>query len=176
VHAAAATDDGRLAWALIDARESETLKAKRLDLVALNATNTVVLQFHDHPVPAERVTSVAPTYGGPTPPQVLRNHASYPLGVASRCCRMLGPTPLDAELAQVRADLDRLDGNTIEEARGAAGELAMRAAAALAVTTGSRSLLLRDHAQLLVRDALFVLVYALRPGSRDATLSRLGTL
>ena len=35
-------------------------------------------------------------------------------------------------------------------------------------------LLLEEHAQRLVREALFVLVYALRPGSRSALLSMLG--
>ena len=38
---------------------------------------------------------------------------------------------------------------------------------------GSRSLLLADHAQRLAREALFALVYALRPGSRSAVLERL---
>jgi hypothetical protein len=42
----------------------------------------------------------------------------------------------------------------------------MRAATALAVATGSRSLLLAEQAQRLVREALFCLVYALRPSSR----------
>ena len=57
---------------------------------------------------------------------------------------------------------------------GAAGELALRASAALSIATGSRSLLLSDHAQRLAREALFGLVYALRPGSREALLAQLG--
>jgi hypothetical protein len=40
-------------------------------------------------------------------------------------------------------------------------------------TEGSRSLLAADHAQLLARDALFTLVYALRPESRTALLASL---
>jgi hypothetical protein len=58
-------------------------------------------------------------------------------------------------------------------ARAAAGELALRAAATVMTTEGSRSLLVADHAQLLARDALFTLVYALRPESRAALLSTL---
>jgi len=173
-HTAARTEDGRLVWALVDAEESATLTTERLDLAALNATATVQATFHAHPVPAGRVTSVSPFHEGPTPPQVLRIHASLALGVASRCCRLLGPSPLDDELTACRTELDRLDPETIEAARATAGELASRAAAALAVSRGSRSLLVEDIAQLLVRDALFVLVYALRPGSRDALLGRLG--
>jgi len=73
----------------------------------------------------------------------------------------------------VRAELDRLDPSTIEAARSAAGELALRGAAALAVATGSRSLLMERQEQRLAREALFALVYALRPGSRQALLARL---
>lgn len=176
VHAAAATGDGRLVWALLDARLNETLSAERLHLVALNATKTVRLQFQDHAVPGERVTAIAPLETGPTAPEVLRSHASFALGVARRCCMLLGPTPLDGEVERLRAELDRLDPDTIEAARGAAGELALRAAAALTVHTGSRALLLDQQAQRLAREALFVLVYALRPGSRTAVLERLGAL
>jgi hypothetical protein len=104
---------------------------------------------------------------------LLRIHASFALGVASRCCRLLGPTQLDEELSCVRAELDRLDPATIQRARSAAGELALRAAAALSVATGSRSLLLADNAQRLAREALFTLVYALRPDSRAALLAQL---
>jgi hypothetical protein len=141
IHTAARTDDGRLVWALIDARESATLIVERLTLVALNATATVRADFLEHDVPAQRVTSVEPYRDGPVPPEPLRIHAALALGVALRCCRLLGSTPLDAELAGVRAALDRLDPATIEGARGSAGEVALRAAAALAVATGSRSLL-----------------------------------
>src|SRR5438067_496409 len=105
IHTAARTDDDRLVWALLDARECGTLKAKRLELVALDATATVRVTFRDHPVPPERVTSVVRHQEGVTPPHVLRIHASFALGVTRRCCRLLGETPLDDELARLRADL-----------------------------------------------------------------------
>jgi alkylation response protein AidB-like acyl-CoA dehydrogenase len=170
----ARTEDGRLVSLLLDARENETLAVSRLRLVALNATATVSASFRGHVVPGERVTSIAPYVEGPTPPEVIRIHAAQALGVASRCCRLLGPSPLDEELALRRAELDRLDPETVETARAEAGELAARAAAALAVHSGSRSLLLDDHPQRLAREALFTLVYALRPDSRVAALRRLG--
>jgi len=173
MHAAARTEDGRLVWAFVDAQEKESLTVTRLDLVALNATNTVRADFRDHAVPADRVTSIAPYREGPTPPEVLRIHASLALGVAARCRRLLGPTPLDEEVDKIRADLDRLDPSTIEAARAAAGELAMRASSALAVEVGSRSLLVDHQAQRLAREALFCLVYALRPGSRETLLELL---
>jgi alkylation response protein AidB-like acyl-CoA dehydrogenase len=173
IHTAARTGDGRLVWALLDAAESGTLSVERLELVALNATATVRASFDDHAVPAERVTSVGVHEEGPAPPALVRIHAALPLGVVRRCCALLGGTPLDDELEALRAELDRLDPDTIGAARAAAGELAVRAAAALAVATGSRSLLLSDHAQRLAREALFCLVYALRPDAREAVLRRL---
>jgi alkylation response protein AidB-like acyl-CoA dehydrogenase len=174
VQTAARTGDGRIVWSLVDARESETLAVERLRLVALNATATVTMTLRAHVLPAERVLSVTPYAEAPTPPEVLRIHAALALGVTSRCCRLLGPSALDDELVRCRTELGRLDPETIEAARADAGELAMRAAAALLAQTGSRGLLLDEHAQLLAREALFALVYALRPGSRAALLARLG--
>ncbi|MDP9329031.1 MAG: acyl-CoA/acyl-ACP dehydrogenase [Actinomycetota bacterium] len=174
MHTAARTDDGRLVWALVDAVESDSLSVDRLELVAINATNTVRAEFRDHHVAGDRVTSVVPYREEPTPPEVMRIHASFALGVLARCRELLGPTPLDTEVSRLREELDRLDPETIQDARGAVGELALRASAALLVSTGSRSLLLSEHAQRLAREALFVLVYALRPGSRAAALDRLG--
>jgi alkylation response protein AidB-like acyl-CoA dehydrogenase len=173
VHTAARTEVAKLVWALVDARECPTLAVERLDLVALNATATVRAEFRNHRVLAERVTSVMPYVERAPPAELLRIHASFALGIANRCCRLLGATPLDGELARVRAELDRLDPSTIEKSRGAAGELALRTASALVVATGSRSLLRANNAQRLAREALFALVYALRPGSREAVLAQL---
>lgn len=172
VHTAARTDDDEIVWLVVDAAEGCSLQVERLRLVALNATATVRATFDGLEVPAARVTAKHPP-GGATPPDVLRLHAALGLGVASRCCRLLGPSPLDDELASLRTQLDRLDAATIAADRAQAGELAVRAAAALMATTGSRSILLADHAQRLAREALFTLVYALRPPSREALLSSL---
>lgn len=173
MHAAARTDDGRLVWSFLDAAEGDTIRAERLDLVALNATATVRLELREHRVPSSMVSSIVPFAEGFTPPPVLRVHSCMPLGVASRCARLLEETSFETELAEVRAELDRLDPATIEAARGRVGLVAWRAAAALVVEQGSRSLLLQGHAQRLAREALFCLVYALRPGSRSSVLALL---
>src|SRR5439155_18273034 len=175
MHTAARTGDDRLLWAFVDAQESDTLTVQRLDLMALDATATVSVEFREHLVSESRVSSIAPVDDGPTPPQVLRIHASFALGVAGRCCRLLGTTPLTDELEAVRTELDRLDPATIEAARGSAGVLALRAAATLAADIGSRSLLLERHEQRLVREAAFCLVYALRPGSKEEVVRGLLT-
>lgn len=171
VHAAVLAGD-EVVWLLIDAREGPELQAERLRLIALDATATVRLSFRGLRVPAGRVTGAHPA-GERSSPELLRTHACLPLGVASRCLRLLGPGPLDAELASVRAELDRLGPGTAV-ARALAGELAVRAATALMTAEGSRSLLAGGHAQRLVREALFTEVYALRPASKDALLARLG--
>jgi alkylation response protein AidB-like acyl-CoA dehydrogenase len=171
VHAAARAEDGGIVWLLVDAAAGPSVRVERIELAALNATGTVRMTFDQLPVAADRVTGQHPAGSG-TPPEVLRMHAALALGVAARCARLLGPGPLDAELAAVRAELDRLGPGTAA-ARGAAGELALRAAATVMTTEGSRSLLAADHGQLLARDALFTLVYALRPESRSALLATL---
>jgi hypothetical protein len=60
------------------------------------------------------------------------------------------------------------------EARAAAAELAVRAAAALAVRDGSRSVAVDQQVQRLAREALFLLVFGSRPGIKSALLRRFG--
>jgi alkylation response protein AidB-like acyl-CoA dehydrogenase len=172
IHLAARTPDDQVVWLIVDAAEGPALQVERLQLAALNATVTVRVTLRQLRVGADRVTGLHPA-GGETAPEVLRMHAALALGVTSRCCRLLGATSLDGELARLRAELDRL-GPGIQDARAAAGALAMRAAAALMASRGSRSLLVSDDAQRLMREAAFTLVYALRPGSRSSLLSSLG--
>ncbi len=172
VHAAARADDGEIIWLLVDAAEGPSVRTERLRLAALDATATVRVSFDRLPVPADRLTSKHPP-GDHSSPQVLRTHAALALGVAARCCRMLDPSSLDDELAALRAELDRLGPGTAA-ARAAAGELALRAASALMTAAGSRSLLVTEQGQRLAREAMFTLVYALRPGSRSALLAQLG--
>lgn len=172
VHAAARSADDDIVWLIVDATESDRVRTERLRLAALNATATVRVSFDRLPVAADRVTGRHPA-SGVTPPEVLRMHAALALGVAARCCRMLGPTGLDGELGALRTELDRLGPDTAV-ARAQAGELAVRAASALMTAEGSRSLLTSGQAQRLAREALFTLVYALRPASRSEVLTRLG--
>lgn len=172
IHVAARGPDEQVVWLIVDAAEGPSLRTERLALAALNATATVRATFSELPVTADRVTGQHPAGGG-TPPEVLRLHAALALGVAARCCRLLGRTSLDTELDSVRTRLDQLGPGTADT-RAVAGQLAMRAAAALMTSEGSRSLLVADHAQRLMREAMFTLVYALRPASKAAVLAGLG--
>jgi alkylation response protein AidB-like acyl-CoA dehydrogenase len=175
VHTAARDADGNLVLVLVDAVSGPGLEASSpLDLVAVRASSTVRLSFHEHFVPAARVTAVRP----PGPPagdrEVLRIHSALPLGVATRCCRLLGATPLDGELVACRQALDEATGETIAAARAAASELAVRASAALVAASGSGSLLRDQHPQRLAREALFLLVFGGRPAVRADLLVRFG--
>ncbi|HEY2791786.1 MAG TPA: acyl-CoA dehydrogenase, partial [Micromonosporaceae bacterium] len=95
------------------------------------------------------------------------------LGLISRCCALIGPSPLDARLEAARADLVAADPATTPAARAQASELAMRAASMLAVSTGARAVLRDQQAQRLVREALFLLVFGSRPAIKAELLSRL---
>jgi len=62
------------------------------------------------------------------------------------------------------------------DARAAASELALRAAAALAVRDGGHAVAVDSHAQRLAREAVFLLVFGSRPGIKSALLQRLGAV
>lgn len=136
VHTAARTPDDDIVWLIVDAVESAALHVERLRLVALDATATVRATFDDLHVDAERQTAVHPA-GGETPPEVLRLHAALALGVAGRCCRLIGPSRLDEELAKLRLELDEFGPETA--ARRAAPGIARRAARTAVNQPRSRS-------------------------------------
>jgi alkylation response protein AidB-like acyl-CoA dehydrogenase len=162
--------DRRLVRALVDAAGGSTLSVRRLRLVGANASATVELTFAQHFVPSERVVSDEAYVPPPAYDGGGRQNGSLSLGVASRCCMLMGPSPLDAELADRRAQLDAASEETMADARAAATELAYRAAGALTAHTGSRSLLLDHHPQRLVREATFLLTFGTRPAIRSALL------
>jgi alkylation response protein AidB-like acyl-CoA dehydrogenase len=184
IHTAAHGPDGDILWTLVDAVESPTLTHHRMRLVAVHASVTVSVCFADHFVPADRVTRTEPlanwVSGGPThqplvtepgrPPPgrhyMATQTAALALGVAGRCCKLLGPGRLDDELLACREAVNlaaTTDPAALPEARARASHLAVRAAAALVVATGSRSLLLDQHPQRLAREATFLLVFGSRP-------------
>jgi hypothetical protein len=170
--AAAIAAGGRALRVLVDARESESLGASRLRLAAADASRTVELRFGGHFVPQGRVISLEPF----EPPPVFdgggRPNGSLSLGVARRCCALMGPSPLDDEVDMRRRRLDEATPETMAEARAAASELAVRAAARLAAHTGSSSILVTSQAQRLYRESLFLLVFGTRPAIRAGLLER----
>ena len=161
-------------WLLVDAADGPGVRVERQRLVAADASVTVRLAFDGVAVPADRLIRVEPYHEAAwVGARQLRVNGSLALGVASRCCRILGPGPLDGELDACRALLDESGDDGMPAARAAASELALRAAAAAAVHEGSRSVLVGDHGQRLVREALFLLVFGTRPSIRAELLQRL---
>ena len=172
---AARGPDDTIVTLVLDAADQAGLAVTRQHLAAVNASATVQLDFADVAVPAGRLVSQAPF----DPAMALRAPAlrvngSLALGLTGRCCAMLGASPLDDELVACRQQLDTADDETMQPARAAASELALRAAAGLAVHEGSRSITAGQHAQRLVREAVFLLVFGSRPGIRADLLRRLG--
>ena len=172
---AARAPHGTVAWFVVDAVEGGGLAVERQPLVAVDASATVRADFDRLAVPEARLVHAQPwaeVAGGP--PAALRTNGSLALGVAGRCCRLLGPSGLDGELASRRAALDSAGPEQIGEARAAASELALRAASALVVHEGSPSITSGAQGQRLAREAMFLLVFGSRPPIREALLRRLG--
>jgi hypothetical protein len=82
----------------------------------------------------------------------------------------MGPTAFDGQLAAIRRTLGDAATEGLPDARAAASDLALRAATALIVAHGSRSILIDQHPQRLAREALFLLVFGSRPPIRTELL------
>lgn len=159
---------------VMDARDQAGLGAAALRLSALNATRTVRLEFNGVVLPADQVLAGQPYDPNSAAGENLRLNGSLALGLAKRCCSLLGPSPLDAELYERRRQLDHAGPEEMPAARAAACELAVRAAHAVAVARGSRSALAGDAGERLAREANLLLVFGSRPAIRSELLGRLG--
>jgi len=163
---------------ILDAAARPGLTVTRERLTAVNASVTVRLGFDGVLVAEERRAGQAPFDPAESlRPDRMRVNGSLALGLVRRCVRLLGPGPLDDELAACRERLDdalTAGAAAMAQARAAASELAVRATAALAVRDGSRSITVDQHAQRLAREAVFLLVFGSRPGIKSALLQRLG--
>ncbi|TNM69931.1 acyl-CoA dehydrogenase [Streptomyces sp. NP160] len=158
------------------------LRGELLPLAAVRASRTVELHLDGFRVGADRLvargqhaTLLAGDAAG------LRPNGSLALGLVQRCVRALHADPrhadraaaLAAELGSVRARLDAAGPEDLPAARAAAVDLAWRAAAALALATGSSAVIAPSLAERTVREALFLLVFGSRPAIREALLGGL---
>jgi alkylation response protein AidB-like acyl-CoA dehydrogenase len=170
--------DDTVVTVIMDAAAQPGLTVSRQRLSAVDASVTVRLGFDGVLIPADRFISQAPfDPAAGVQPEGLRVNGSLALGLAGRSCRLIGPSPLDDELAACRDRLDdAIAGGTaaMVQARAGAAELAVRATAALAVCDGSKSIAVDQHAQRLAREAVFLLVFGSRPAIKQALLRRLG--
>ncbi|MBM7804268.1 alkylation response protein AidB-like acyl-CoA dehydrogenase [Geodermatophilus bullaregiensis] len=171
----AARDGEEVVFVLADAVEGPTLAVAPQRMVAVQASATVELRLAGHRVPAGRLVHRAPLAGLlAADAATLRVNGSLALGLALRCTRLIGPSPLDDDLAAARARLDAAAPEELPDARGEAAALAHRAAGALVVATGSGAVRAGSAAERTVREAVFLLVFGSRPAIRASLLSRLG--
>ena len=166
--------DETVVTVLLDARELPGMVAARRRLSALDASVTVKLSFDALFVENERVLGQAPHDPSREPPEGLRVNGSLALGVTRRCCDLIGPTALDDELRETRAELDGADVQSMPAARARACELAVRASHALAVYRGSSSVLKGEVADRTAREAQLLLTFGSRPAIRESLLQRFG--
>lgn len=177
IRAAARREDGDIVWALVDARDSATLRAERLHLAAVNASATVTLTFQHHFVGDDRVITIQPFDEWQAGDRAsLRLNGSLALGVAGRCASLLESGSLHEAVAECRALLDGASPDAMPAARAKASALALHAATTLVVTGGGRSITMEHHAQRLAREALFLLVFGQTAAIKTAQLDRLGHL
>lgn len=174
MHVAARTPDDDVVWLLIDI-PSAGMRPKPLRLLAVNASATVTLFFGGVRVGVDRQTSRFPWADWPARDAMgLRTNGSLALGVAARCCRLIGPSSLDDELAARRATLDAGTPETMPAARAAAAAFAVQAASALVAHEGSTSVVIGTHAERLLREAALLLVFGSRPSIKRELLTRMG--
>ena len=171
----AARHEDRIVWALLDAHDAPTLVSRRLELAAIDSSDTYGLRFEDHPVSGTDVTSIVDFAGWFAGYQMgLRANGSLALGVTARCLRLLGPSALDHELDAARELLDTVPHEEMPTARGNIGALGVRAAGALIASIGGAAMFRSHHAQRLAREALFLLVQGQTPEIKEIHRSRLG--
>lgn len=169
--AAAGGPDDTVVTVILDDLDHPGISASRHRLAAVDASATVELAFDGVEVPAEHVVGNRLRSAGGSGTLALRLNGSLALGVIRRCCAIIGPSPLDAELDAVRAQLDSADTDGLPAARVAAAALATKATATLLVHVGSRSIETDNHAQRLAREAMFLLVFATGPEIRGGLRS-----
>jgi hypothetical protein len=73
-------------------------------------------------------------------------------------------------VAERRNQLDRSDSGALPRARAKAAELALATATSLVIETGGRAVLLESVAQLLARQAIFLLVFGQTPAIKSEQL------
>jgi alkylation response protein AidB-like acyl-CoA dehydrogenase len=93
---------------------------------------------------------------------------SHPAGAGDFAA---GLSALRAEMEACRAEMD--NAADVAGARAHAADLALRLAATLVVKQGARSILRDQHAQRLMREATFLLVFGTRAPIQQALLGRL---
>lgn len=162
-------------WVLLDAVEGTGMSARIVQLAALQASSTVEIRWSEFQADGSRVVGVEPFADWLERDAGGRQLNGYlALGVAARCCSLLGKGPLDDEVDAARTALDQATPATVAGVRTRASLLAVRAATALVAAGGGRSVHADQHASRLMREAMFLLVFGQTRHIRAAQLRALG--
>lgn len=171
----AAHEADRLVWMLLPADEAPTLTSRRLRLAAVDSSVTVELHFDGHIVGDNDVVEIVDYQDWLSFYRTgLRTNGALMLGVAGRALRLLGSSPLDAELDAARTALHAAEVDEMPDRRAQVGYVGIRATSALVSSVGGRAITLSHHAQRLAREALFLLVQGQTADIRSGHLRRLG--
>lgn len=173
LHVGARGPDETVVHVAIDAVEGDGVDVRRQRLAAVDASGTVRVELTSVRVPKERVLGTEPHNPSGSGGAAARFTASLALGVARRCCQLLDFARFDDELQQRRHQLTSVGEDQIAGARAQVSEFALRAAGALVVHGGSKSIVSGHHAQRLLREAMFVLVFATSRQTKDALIAGL---
>lgn len=183
-------DEERVVFVAIDGDASPALTpSPPLRLLAMNASTTVRLAFHDLPVAEDRlITELSLGAWREQDRFVTAQPNPAAFGVAATAIRLLAErdtgaaAALEKEWSGLReesyalADGPEMPEGKVErqvELRAWSLELAARAAHALVTATGGRAMELSHPAQRLFREAAFYAIQAQTPALRAATLARL---
>jgi alkylation response protein AidB-like acyl-CoA dehydrogenase len=160
-------------WGIVPGIESDTMSAHMLELAAVNSSSTAVITFDQHLITSDDITSVVSFDSWLEGYRMgLRANGSLALGVTGRCLTLLGPTELDGEYVRARERLDTASVDELPAARANASDLCMRAATMLVAASGGGAIALSHHAQLLARQAMFLLVQSQTSEIRHHQLTR----
>lgn len=173
LHVAARGPDDTIVNLAIDATAGHGVTVTPHRLAAVDASGTVRLDFDSVAVGSERLLGIAPFDPAASLGSSLRLNGSLALGVARRCCRMVGSSELDRGLDECRAVLDEAGAEEMAAARARASAFALRAAGAAVADAGSGSIAIDQHPQRLLREAMFLLVFGSRPAIKSDLLAGL---
>ena len=174
---------GDIVAGLIPAEVQDGITA--VDAVSLfvgDATQTVALDIDGLVIPDSRIVSrVSRAQFMANQNFGSRLNATLPLGIAGRCIGLLeslghgdAAMALRAKVDGVRDRLDAglADSSALLAARAEGAELAVHAATALVAATGGPALTSTSPAQLLARNATFMVVAASRPELKELLVER----
>ncbi|HET9692110.1 MAG TPA: hypothetical protein VFP61_13240 [Acidimicrobiales bacterium] len=171
----AARQGDDLVTCLVDAVEAPGLAVQQVRLAAVDASSTVLVRCGGLTVGADRVVGRVPySEWRAGDARGLAGNGLLGLGVAARCAHLLDSLALTADVDRLRGLLLAAGPDEVVGVRADIALLALRAATAVVARGGGASVETGSHAQRLLREAMFLVVFGQTAAIRAAQLTRLG--